>query len=70
MGNKMEQEKITIPKESLIDILRAQPESVIYELFENLLVSSDTSPLTDEEKADIEIAKSEYLKGETIIWQK
>lgn len=66
----MQEENLTIPKESLKEILKAQPESVIIELFENLMVSSDTTPLTEEERADLETAREEYYKGETIIWQK
>lgn len=66
----MEKENLTIPKESLREILKAQPESVIVELFESLMVSSDTSPLTEEERTDLETGREEYYKGETIIWQK
>jgi hypothetical protein len=63
---EMEHDKLTIPKQSLKEILKAQPESVIYELFESLMVSSDTSPLTEEEKADLQTGREEYFKGETI----
>ena len=66
----MENENLTIPKESLREILKAQPESVIFDLFESLMVSSDTSPLTEEERTDLETGREEYYKGETIIWQK
>lgn len=56
----MEQDCITIPQNSLMDILRYQPESVLIDLFDKLLISSDTSPLTDEERIDIADAKKEY----------
>ena len=66
----MEQNCITIPQNSLMDILRYQPESVLIELFDKLLISSDTSPLTDDEKIDIANAKKEYYNGETLAWKK
>jgi hypothetical protein len=66
----MVQDCITIPQNSLMDILRYQPESVLIELFDKLLISSDTSPLTEEEKIDISNAKQEYYNGETIAWKK
>lgn len=66
----MEQANITIPQNSLLDILRYQPESVLIELFDKLLISTDTSPLTDEEKVDIANAKKEYYMGETITWKR
>ncbi len=66
----MQQENLTIPKESLREILKAQPESVLFELFESLMVSSDTSPLSEEERTDLEKGREEYHRGETIIWQK
>lgn len=53
-----------------MEILKFQPESVLIELFDNLFINSDDSPLTDEEKVDIEKAKEEYLKGETVVWQR
>jgi hypothetical protein len=66
----MAQESLTIPQNSLLEMLRFQPESVLIRLFDNLLVKSDSSRLTDEEKNDIEQAKSEYYNGETIQWNK
>ena len=65
----MEQDCLMIPQNSLLDILKFQPESVLIKLFDELIISSDNSPLTDEEKYDIEMAKDEYLKGETINWK-
>ncbi len=66
----MPQNSLKIPQKSLLDILRFQPESVLIQLFDSLLVKSDSAPLTKEEKSDIEQAKSEYYKGETIQWKK
>lgn len=66
----MARDCIMIPQDSLLEILKFQPESVLIKLFDNLIISSDDSPLTDEEKLDIEKGKEEYLKGETIAWQR
>lgn len=63
------QENITIPQNSLFEMLKFQPESILIDLFDNLLVSSDSSPLTNEEKKEIELAKSEFLNKETIRWK-
>jgi len=66
----MVQECLTIPQNSLLDILKFQPESVLIQLFDSLMVNSDSSPLTDEEKIEIDLAKAEYYNGETISWKK
>jgi hypothetical protein len=66
----MREDSLTIPQNSLLEMLKYQPESVLIELFDNLIVSSDLSPLTDEEKSEIEHAKEEFYKGETIAWKK
>ncbi len=66
----MTQDCIEIPQDSLLDILKYQPESILIELFDKLLISYDTSPLTDEEKIDIANAKKEHYLGETIPWKK
>ncbi len=61
---------IMIPQETLVTILKLQPESVLIKLFDDLIISSEDSPLSDEEKIDIENAKQEYYSGETIAWQR
>ncbi len=61
---------INIPKRTFIDILRAQPEHVITEIFEQIMVKFDNSPLTESEIEDLEKARKEYKKGETIAWSK
>lgn len=66
----MAQDMIMIPQETLVTILKLQPESVLIKLFDDLIISSEDSPLSDEEKIDIENAKQEYYSGETIAWQR
>ncbi len=66
----MMQECLTIPQNSLYEILKFQPESVIIQLFDKLMINSDSSPLTEEEKIEIASAKTEFYNGETIEWKK
>jgi hypothetical protein len=66
----MKQDAIMIPQNSLWEILKYQPESLLIELFDKLIISSDSSPLSAEEKVEIADAKVEYSIGETITWKK
>jgi len=66
----MSHESLSIPQESLLDILKFQPESVLIELFDSLIVHSESYLLTNDEKIEIELAKEEYQNGETISWKK
>jgi len=59
-----------ISQDTLLEILKSQPEPILIQLFDQLMVSSDTSPLTDEERVEIENAKKEYYNGETIKWKR
>lgn len=66
----MENGSILIPQNSLLEILKFQPESVLIHLFDILMIHSDTSPLTTEEKIYIESALEEYSNGETVPWER
>lgn len=66
----MENGSILIPQNSLLEILKFQPESVLIQLFDTLMIHSDNSPLTTEEKIYIESALEEYSNGETVTWKK
>lgn len=57
---------LTIPKKTIYDILKAQPEDVLLEIFEEIMVNYDTSPLNEDEKQEIREAKQEYEAGNTI----
>lgn len=61
---------LNIPKRAFIDILKAQPNNILTEIFEQIMLKSDTEPLTIREKEELEEARMEYKKGETIIWKK
>ncbi len=58
---------LTIPKKTIYDILKAQPEDVLMEIFEDIMINCDTSPLSDDEKKEIREAKQEYEAGNTIV---
>jgi hypothetical protein len=58
-----------MPEDALINMLKALPEDALIDIFWKTLVESDISPLTDEEKKEIEKGKIEYEKGETIKWE-
>jgi ubiquinone biosynthesis protein Coq4 len=58
-----------MPEEAMINLLKTLPEDALVEVFWKTLVESDVSPLTDEEKKEIEKGKVEFQKGETIRWE-
>ncbi len=64
----MSTKTLDMPEDALINMLKALPEDTLIEIFWKTLVESDVSPLTDEEKEEIEKGKIEYEKGETIKW--
>ena len=60
---------ILIPEDSIIEILKALPEDALMDIFSQILVQSDVSPLTDEEEASYKKALEEHEKGEVISWE-
>lgn len=62
----MEHTNLVIPRETLLDILKSQSESVIIDLFESLMIKSDTSPLTKGKKDEIELAIDKIVDINTI----
>lgn len=62
----MQQSNLNIPRQYLLDLIKSQPENVIIDLFEELLVSFDTKPLNEEERILIAKAEQEYKDGKTI----
>ncbi len=66
MGSKI----LSMPEEALISMLKTLPENALIDIFWKTLVESDTSPLTQEEREELEKGKIEFEKGETIKWEK
>ena len=60
---------ILIPENSIIEMLRALPEETLTDIFSKILIQSDASPLTDEEKTSYKKALKEYEKGEVSSWE-
>ena len=60
---------IPIPENSIIEILKAVPQDTLMDILSKVLIQSDVSPLTDEERALYEKAMKEYEKGEVISWE-
>ena len=60
---------LTIPEDSLINMLKTLPEKHLVDLFWRTLVMFDTSPLTKAEKKAVKQAKEEFARRETIRWE-
>ena len=60
---------IPIPENSIIEILKALPEDTLIDILSKVLIHSEASPLTDEERASYKKAMKEYEKGEAISWE-
>ena len=65
----MNTKTISIPENALVDILKSLPENMLASIFWKSFVHSDDSPITESDKKEIEKAKDEFRKGETIKWQ-
>ncbi len=60
---------LQIPQSAVIDFLHTLPREQILDIFENLLVYSDDSALTNEEKDALNISMKELEEGELINWE-
>ena len=41
--------RILVPESSIVEMLKALPEDALIDIFSKVLITSDTSPLTNEE---------------------
>jgi hypothetical protein len=60
---------ISISEDSIIAMLKGLPENTLMDIFSKMLIQSDTSPLTGEEKTSYKEALKEHEKGEIISWE-
>ena len=60
---------ILIPENIVIDMLKALPEDTLMDILSKVLIKSDTSPLTAEEKISYGKALEERERGEVISWE-
>lgn len=60
---------VSMSEDAVINMLKTLPEDVLIDIFWKTLVESDVSPLIEEERKELEKAKDEFVKGETIKWE-
>jgi hypothetical protein len=60
---------VNIPQTQIIDLLKTLPENKLMEIFSEVIVSYDSSPLTKNEKKIIVEAQAEYKAGELVDWK-
>lgn len=60
---------LSIPEDSLVNMLKTLPAKKLVEIFWKTLVEVDVSPLTEEEKKALKAGKEELRKGETVRWE-
>ena len=65
----MSNKTLSMPEEAFVSMLKTLPEDVLVDIFWKTLVESDVSPLTAEEREELEKGKSEFEKGETVKWK-
>jgi len=64
----MKVKNVSIPIDIIIELLKKLNEEEKQEIFEKVFLEEDTTPLTIEEKHEIEKAEKELKEGETISW--
>ena len=64
----MEVKNVSIPIDIIIELLKKLNEEAKQEIFEKVFLEEDTTPLTMEEKYEIEKAEKKLKNGKTIPW--
>jgi len=59
---------VKLPQDAIIQMLKALPEDVLRDIFWKAFTEVDNSPLTEEEKARLATAETEFERGETVNW--
>ncbi|MBI5324709.1 MAG: hypothetical protein HZB41_05470 [Ignavibacteriae bacterium] len=65
----MRNSTISIPLSQIVDLLKALPRKKVIEIFNEVIVSYDSSPLTKKEKNLIKESVAEYKAGEMVAWE-
>jgi len=60
---------LSIPEDTIVNMLKVLPKDVLVDIFWKTLVEYDITPLTLEEKEDIEKGIKELQNGNTIKWE-
>jgi hypothetical protein len=69
MGTTMGNTTLNIPQSQIVDLLKTLPQEKLIEIFNEVIVSYDSSPLTNNEKNKISEALAEYKAGELVDWK-
>ncbi|MCK4763234.1 MAG: hypothetical protein KAW12_13640 [Candidatus Aminicenantes bacterium] len=64
----MSKTQVNIPIEVIINLLRSLDVRAREQIFEEVFIECDTTPLSGEEEQALTIAEDEYKRGETISW--
>ena len=64
----MHTKNLSMPEDALVNMLKTLPVHALIEIFWRTFVESDTSPLTEDEREELEKGKTESAKGKTIKW--
>ncbi len=65
----MNSKNLSIPEDTIVNMLKVLPKDVLVDIFWKTLVEYDITPLTLEEKEDIEKGIKELQNGNTIKWE-
>ena len=65
----METANLNIPQSQLIELLKTLPRKKLIDIFSELIVSYDVTPISESEKLSIKEAMNEYDKGELVNWE-
>jgi hypothetical protein len=60
--------KVNLPIEVIINLLKSLDVQAKEQIFEEVFVGSDTTPLSEDEDQALNTAMDEYKRGETISW--
>ena len=60
---------ISIPEKSIIGMLKALPQDTLVDIFSKILIESDVSPMTDEEKTSYAMALKDYQESKVTSWE-
>lgn len=60
---------VSISEDSIIAMLKGLPENALMEILSKMLIQSDISALSDEEKTSYKEALQEHEKGQTVNWE-
>lgn len=64
----MNVKQVNLPIEAIINLLRSLDLKAREEIFKEVFIECDTSPLSPKEEESLKVAEDEYRSGSTISW--